>query len=51
MSFKFNNLTEKTRRYMVEEVNYDIKNKCLYISERLSYTGKLVYVDLLLKNI
>lgn len=51
MSFKFNNLTEKTRRYMVEEVNYDIQNKCLYISERLSYTGKLVYVDLLLKNI
>lgn len=51
MSFTFKNLTGETRRYMAEEVNYDLKNDKLYMSERLSVEGKSVYPALLLKSI
>ncbi len=51
MSFTFKNLTDETRRYMVEEVNYDLQNHSLYLSDRLSHMGKSMYPDLLLQNI
>jgi len=51
MSFVFKNLTNETRQYMKEEVEYDLKNGTLYISERLSSAGKDVYPSLLLKSI
>lgn len=51
MAFTFKNLTNETRRYMAEEVNYDLQKNILYISERLSAVGKSVYPALLLKSI
>ncbi len=51
MAFTFKNLTNETRRYMAEEVNYDLQKNILYISERLSTVGKSVYPALLLKSI
>lgn len=51
MSFTFQNLTDETRRYMVEEVKYDLQNHSLYLSDRLSHMGKSMYPDLLLQNI
>ncbi len=51
MSFSFKDLTNETRRYMIEEVNYDLQNGNLYLSDRLSDTGKSVYADLLIKSI
>ena len=51
MAFTFKNLTNETRRYMAEEVNYDIQNNNLYMSERLSAVGKSVYPALLQKSI
>lgn len=51
MSFLFNNLTDQTRQYMTEEVKYDIQKGALYLSERLSPSGKEIYPELLLKSI
>lgn len=51
MSFLFKNLSNETRQYMKEEAEYDIQKGTLYLSERLSATGKEVYPALLLKSI
>lgn len=51
MSFLFKNLTNETRRYMKDEVERDLKNNTLYISDRLSPAGKSAYPNLLLKSI
>ncbi len=51
MSFIFRNLTNETRQYMKEEVEYDLENGTLYISERLSSAGKIVYPSLLIESI
>lgn len=47
MSLHLNNLDEKTRRFMLEEVERDIANDQLYISPRLSSTGRASYIALL----
>ena len=44
---KLLNLDGKTRRFMLEEVDSDIKNGTLYVSPRLSNTGQQNYVALL----
>ena len=51
MAFCFNNLTNEIRQLMVDEVNYDVNNNNLYISDRLTSEGKKIYCQLLLKNI
>lgn len=51
MSFLFKNLTNETRQFMKDEVEHDLKNKTLYISDRLSLAGKSAYPNLLLKSI
>ncbi len=47
MVFKFENLDSKTRQLMLDEIELDIKNKRLYLSSRLSETGKKHYPELL----
>lgn len=47
MSFNFENLDQRTRVLMEDEVNYDIRNNRLYISLRLTEVGKVNYSRLL----
>jgi hypothetical protein len=47
MSLVLTNLDEKTRRFMIEEVEHDIANDQLYISPRLNPQGRAVYLNLL----
>lgn len=49
MAFTFLDLNQDTRKFMVEELDLDLKNGTLYISERLSMKGKEIYVDLFRK--
>lgn len=47
MSLELRDLDEVTRGYMLEELEWDIENNNLYISDRLSERGKLDYPNLL----
>jgi hypothetical protein len=47
MSLQLANLDERTRTYMLEELEYDVKNGKLYLSPRLSEQGRKDYEDLL----
>ena len=49
MAFSFLDLDQYTRKAMVEELELDLKNGTLYLSERLSRYGKEAYTDLLRK--
>ncbi|MEC5171543.1 hypothetical protein [Chryseobacterium nepalense] len=50
-SFNFLNLDDETRKFMMEEINYDIKNNNLFISERLNENGKKNYLSFLLQSV
>jgi len=47
MAFSFENLDQITRRLMIDEVDYDLKNGNLYISPRLTLKGTKEYAKLL----
>lgn len=51
MPLELRNLDEITREYMEIEVEQDIENDILYISNRLNTIGKEQYPELLIKNI
>lgn len=51
MSLILRNLDEKTKRFMLEEVNMDIGTNSLYISDRLNPSGRIQYPDLLTESI
>ncbi|ETT50178.1 hypothetical protein [Paenibacillus sp. FSL H7-689] len=46
MALNLNNLDKETRRYMLEEFEYDIRNNNLYLSSRLTEPGRHAYPDL-----
>jgi|GEM_PF-5209661 len=47
MALSLINLDEKTRKFMIEEIELDIENDALYLSERLSTIGHNEYPTLL----
>jgi hypothetical protein len=47
MALQLVNLDSETRRFMLEELDWDLKQDNLYISENLSPNGTKLYVDLL----
>jgi hypothetical protein len=47
MGIDYNNLDEKTREYMLEKLEIDIKQGSLYISPRLNSNGHLMWPELL----
>jgi hypothetical protein len=47
MGIDYKNLDEKTREYMLEELEIDIKQGSLYISPRLNSNGQLMWPELL----
>ena len=47
MSFVFRNLSQRTRGLMLEEVEFDIEKNTLYMSDRLTPSGKVRYPQLL----
>jgi hypothetical protein len=47
MTFRFDNLDEKTRNYMLEELKLDIENHTLFISPRLNPHGVERYPQIL----
>ncbi|KPV60112.1 hypothetical protein QJ48_07410 [Paenibacillus sp. A3] len=47
MGLNFLNLDQETRRYMVDELEYDLENGTVYFSSRLNPTGKERYVETL----
>ncbi|MBI5680280.1 MAG: hypothetical protein HZC47_05255 [Methanobacterium sp.] len=47
MSFNLENLDEEIRGLMLEELDLDMKNKRLYLSERLNNYGKSEYPEIL----
>jgi hypothetical protein len=47
MGLKYKNLDEKTRNFMLEEINQDITNNALYMSPRLTEAGRTKYPELL----
>lgn len=51
MALILKNLNERTRKEMLSEVEMDIKNGVLYISERLNIHGKEFYPALLIESI
>ena len=50
-NFTYLNLDEKTRYFMLDEINADINNSKLYLSERLNQNGKANYSDYLLQSV
>lgn len=47
MALKLGNLDKYTRKFMLDELEYDLINNNLYISPRLSERGQKDYVELL----
>lgn len=47
MALSLENLDDTTRRFMAEEIAFDISNGTLYVSNRLSNSGREEYVQLL----
>ena len=47
MSLNFLNLDARTRHFMAAEIERDVKGGSIYVSSRLSATGKDDYVRLL----
>ena len=50
MLLELKNLDEITRKLMIDEINMDIKENNLYISDRLNTEGKLIYPKLLIES-
>ncbi|WP_334125407.1 hypothetical protein [Empedobacter brevis] len=50
-NFTFLNLDEETRNLMLDEINSDINNDKLYLSNRLSQNGKENYQPFLLESV
>jgi len=51
MSLNYRNLNEKTRKFMLEEVQYDISNNNIYISSRILKNRLQDYIELLIQAI
>ncbi|MEB4782128.1 hypothetical protein P5G60_10250 [Paenibacillus jamilae] len=51
MALYLNNLDKETRRYMLEEFEYDIRTNNLYLSGRLTEAGRHAYPDIFRDNI
>ncbi|MEO2210414.1 hypothetical protein ABGV40_05845 [Paenibacillus amylolyticus] len=51
MELYLENLDEETRRYMLQEFEYDLNNGNIYISGRLTESGKKLFPDLLKNSI
>jgi hypothetical protein len=51
MALNFENLDQETRRYMLEEFEYDRRNNNFYISDRLTEAGKQLFPETLRKSI
>ncbi|MBN7816247.1 hypothetical protein [Algoriphagus pacificus] len=49
--FNFQNLDSKTRQLMLSEINSDIEQYRLYLSDRLNSTGRDNYVTYLIKSV
>lgn len=49
--FNFLNLDEKTRAYMLSEIESDISNRRLFISQRLNELGKTEYPNFLISAV
>jgi len=47
MGIDYKNLDEKTRKYMLEELEIDIEQGALYISPRLNSNGQRMWPELL----
>lgn len=47
MALKLENLDKRTRKFMLDELEYDLLGNSLYISPRLSERGQKDYVELL----
>lgn len=47
MGIHYENLDEKTRKFMLEELEMDIKHKKIYISSRLNSLGQSKWIELL----
>jgi hypothetical protein len=47
MGLHYKNLDEKTREFMLREVEMDIENETLYLSKRLNFNGQSLWADLL----
>ncbi|NCD10415.1 MAG: hypothetical protein EOL98_13570 [Negativicutes bacterium] len=50
MLLELKNLDEITRKLMIDEINMDVKENNLYISDRLNAEGKLIYPKLLIES-
>ena len=51
MALHYENLDEKTRSYMLNEVNLDLSQNNIYMSQRLNELGSEKYVSLLIEAI
>jgi len=51
MALNYRNLDERTREYMLDEVNFDVSKRTLYLSKRLTEQGKQNYAGLLKKAV
>lgn len=51
MALRLENLDERTRKFMLEELELDVANRTLYISPRLNQSGEMQYENLLRESI
>ncbi len=47
MGINYENLDERTREFMIKELELDISNKTLYVSPRLNSVGKTIWENIL----
>ena len=47
MALQYHNLTVEVRPYMAQELDHDIKRKCVYLGRRLTVEGKRLWEGLL----
>lgn len=51
MALMLQNLDDRTRKFMLEELELDVANRTLYISPRLNQSGEMQYENLLRESI
>jgi len=51
MALRLENLDDRTRKFMLDELELDVANGTLYISPRLNQSGEMEYEKLLRKSI
>ena len=47
MGLRLESLSDNVRRLMLQEVDYDVQNRLLYVSKHFNDTGNAVYLDLI----